>query len=175
MMKSALSLSLIGCALLLAGCMTDEHQDIKQWMQEASQGIKGRVPPLPEIKPFPIVSYEAGNFLDPFSAAKLVPENAASGDGLQPDLNRSKEVLEAYPLESLKMVGVIRERGRISALVRADDGVHTVKLGNYMGQNFGMILRITDTEIQLKEMLQEQDKNWTERTTVLQLQEQESK
>lgn len=173
-MKSALSLSLISC-VLLAACVADEHQDIKQWMQEASQGIKGHIPPLPEIKPFPIVSYEAADLLDPFNPLKLVPENTASGDGLHPDLERSKEVLEAYPLESLKMVGVIRERDRISALVRADDGVHTVNVGNYMGQNFGMIQRITDTEIQLKEMLQEPDKSWTERTTALQLQEQESK
>ncbi|WP_231913024.1 pilus assembly protein PilP [Sterolibacterium denitrificans] len=162
-------------ALLLVGCMADEHQDIKQWMQEASKSIKGKIPPLPEIRPFPIVSYDAGDLVDPFNSLRIETGKKGEGSGLRPDPNRYKEPLEAYPLESLKMVGVVREKGRTSAMVLADKTVHTVRLGNYMGQNFGMIVGITDTEIQLKELVQEQDSEWVERATSLQLQEQETK
>lgn len=161
--------------LLLAGCMADEHQDIKQWMQEASKNIKGRIPPLPEITPFPIVSYDAGELVDPFNSLRIETGKKGEGSGLRPDLNRYKEPLEAYPLESLKMVGVVREKGRTSAMVLADKTVHTVRVGNYMGQSFGMIVGITDTEIQLKELVQDQDSEWVERATSLQLQEQETK
>ncbi|MBV2235772.1 MAG: pilus assembly protein PilP [Sterolibacterium sp.] len=162
-------------ALLLAGCMADEHQDIKQWMQEASKNIKGRIPPLPEIKPFPIVSYDASDLMDPFNSLRIETGKKGEGSGLRPDLDRYKEPLEAYPLEALKMVGVVHEKGRISAMVLADKMVHTVRIGNYMGQNFGKVVGITDTEIQLKELVQDQDSEWVERATSLQLQEQETK
>lgn len=176
MSRNSLTLSVLA-VLLLAGCAADEHQDLKQWMQEASKDIKGRIPPLPEIKPFPIVSYETSDLIDPFNSGKIEPEKKASagGGGLKPDLNRYKEPLEAYPLESLKMVGVVREKGRTSAMIQADKAVHTVRVGNYMGQNFGMVVRITDTEVQLKELVQDPSNDWVERATSLQLQEQETK
>lgn len=174
MNRLSITLSMLA-ALLLVGCMADEHQDIKQWMQEASKNIKGKIPPLPEIRPFPIVSYDAGDLVDPFNSLRIETGKKGEGSGLRPDPNRYKEPLEAYPLESLKMVGVVREKGRTSAMVLADKTVHTVRLGNYMGQNFGMIVGITDTEIQLKELVQEQDSEWVERATSLQLQEQETK
>lgn len=158
----------------LAGCVSDENQDVKQWMVEAGADIKGRIPPLPEIKPFPIVSYEAESLVDPFNPLKIDPEKKGlTGGGLKPDLNRFKEPLEAYPLESLKMVGVLKEKGRTSAIVLADKTVHTVKVGNYMGQNFGMIVRVTDTAVELKELVQDPANDWIERPTSLQLQEQE--
>lgn len=174
MNRLSITLSMLA-ALLLVGCVADEHQDIKQWMQEASKNIKGKIPPLPEIRPFPIVSYDAGDLVDPFNSLRIETGKKGEGSGLRPDPNRYKEPLEAYPLESLKMVGVVREKGRTSAMVLADKTVHTVRLGNYMGQNFGMIVGITDTEIQLKELVQEQDSEWVERATSLQLQEQETK
>ena len=174
MNRSPITLSVLA-AFLLVGCMADEHQDIKQWMQEASKNVKGKIPPLPEIRPFPIVSYDAGELVEPFNSLRIETGKKGEGSGLRPDLNRYKEPLEAYPLESLKMVGVVREKGRTSAMVLADKTVHTVRLGNYMGQSFGMIVGITDTEIQLKELVQDQDSEWVERATSLQLQEQETK
>ncbi len=175
MSRAALTLAVMA-ALMLAGCAADEHHDLKQWMQEASKDIKGRIPPLPEIKPFPIVSYETGDLPDPFNAAKIEPEKRANagGGGLKPDLERYKQPLEAYPLESLKMVGVLKEKSGMSAIILADKAVHTVKLGNYMGQNFGMIVKITETEVHLKELVQDPSNDWVERAASLQLQEQET-
>lgn len=164
-------------AINLTGCAVDEHQDLKRWMQEAAKDIKGRIPPLPEIKPFPIVSYEGDDLIDPFSSNKIVSDRklAAGGGGLQPDMNRYREPLESFPLESLKMVGVLKEKGRMQAIIQADKNVYTVHAGSYMGQNFGMITRITDAEVQLRELVQDPNNDWVERATSLQLQEQETR
>ncbi len=159
--------------LLLAGCGGEEHQDLKMWMKESTKDLRGRIPPLPEIKAFPIVSYEASDLTDPFKPQKIEPERKGSGGGLKPDLDRRKEPLEAFPLESLKMVGVLQKGKMIHAIVLAGKAVHQVKIGNYMGQNFGIITNISENDIQLRELVQDAVGDWVERTSSLQLQEQE--
>lgn len=169
---------LLMTGLLLSACGADEHQDLKQWMQEASKGIKGKVMDLPEIKPFPIVSYEASDLVAPFKTSKIEPDKKMqgnSGGGMTPDFERIKEPLEAYPIEALKMVGLLKQGKMVNAIVMANKAAHRVKVGNYMGQNFGMIVDITDSEIQLKELVQDSSGDWVERTSTLQLQEQEAK
>lgn len=164
-------------SLLLSACSSDEHQDVKEWMKDASKDIKGRVLPLPEIKPFPIVSYDATDLLNPFSPSKFEPDKKTegSGGGIKPNFNRFKEPLEAYPLESLKMVGLLKQGKMTNAIIRADNKAYLVKIGNYLGQNFGMIVDITDSEVQLKELVQDSSGDWVERPSALQLQEQETK
>lgn len=161
---------LIAC-LGLAACGGEEHQDLKQWMKEATKDLKGRVPPLPEIKPFPVIAYDATDLVDPFRPSRIEPEKKAGTGGIQPDLNRRKEALEAYPLESLKMVGTIRKDKMVHALIQADRNVHQVKIGNYMGQNFGIVANITETEISLRELVPDSLGDYSERTSTLQLQE----
>ena len=166
-------------SLVLGACSTDDHQDLKQWMKDVTKDMKGRVKPLPEMKPFPIVSYEAAETTDPFNPVKIgpdkKPDGSGSGGGIKPDFNRFREPLEAYPLESLKMVGLIQKAKMLNAIIKADKTVHLVKIGNYMGQNFGMITQITDTEVQLRELVQDSAGDWVERPGTLQLQEQEMK
>lgn len=154
---------------LIAGC-SEDHDDIRRWMQEASRDLKGKVQPLPEIKSYPLASYEAGELIDPFQPSKIEPDKKPSG-ALMPDLNRPKEPLEAYPLESLTMVGTLAMDNMTHALVQADKTLHRVKIGNYMGQNFGMIVDITESEVVLKELVQEGSGGYVERTSALQLQE----
>lgn len=165
--------------LMLGACSSDDHQDLKQWMKDATKDMKGRVKPLPEMKPFPIVSYEAAEMADPFNPVKIgpdkKPEGGGTGGGITPDFNRFREPLEAYPLESLKMVGLIQKDKMLNAIIKADKTVHLVKIGNYMGQNFGMITQITDSEVQLRELVQDSAGDWVERPGTLQLQEQEMK
>jgi type IV pilus assembly protein PilP len=107
-------------AVTLTACSGDEHQDVKEWMADASKDMHGRVQPIPEIKAFPIVSYDAGDLPEPFSPGKVVPEKRTGGGGIQPDFDRPKEPLEAYPLESLKMVGVVRKNKVLHALIEVD-------------------------------------------------------
>lgn len=175
MKRFALMAALCG---LLAGCSEESHDDIRAWMEESTQGMKGQVKPLPEIKPSIVVAYEAAALLDPFNVQKIEPERkkgGGGGSGLTPDLDRRKEPLEQYPLDSLSMVGVL-EQGKVRyALVRADSTLHRVRTGNYMGQNFGVITAIETDGITLKEIVQDADGEWVERTSTLQLQEQEAK
>lgn len=173
MKRSSLSVA-IAC-LLLSACGVDEHQDLKQWMAESSKDLRGRVQPIPEIKAFPIVSYDAGDLVEPFNPGKVVPEKRVSSGGTQPDFDRPKEPLEAYPLESLKMVGVVRRNKVLHALILGGSMVHQVKVGNHLGQNFGVITAITEAEVRLKELAQDpsgQTADWVERPATLQLQEQ---
>jgi type IV pilus assembly protein PilP len=97
--------------------------------------------------------------------------NARRGGGIKPDLERRKEPLEAYPLESLKMVGTLMKGKMVHALVQADKTLHQVKIGNYMGQNFGIITDINDSEVKLKELVPDSLGDYAERTSTLQLQE----
>lgn len=164
--------TLLACLGLVA-CGGEEHQDLRQWMKESTKDFKGRIPPLPEIKAFPAVAYEAGGLLDPYNASKIEPERKAGGGGLRPDLDRRKEPLEAYPLESLRMVGTLMKGKMVHALIQADKNLHQVKIGNYMGQNFGIITNVSDSEVTLKELVPDSLGDYTERTSTLQLQEQQ--
>jgi type IV pilus assembly protein PilP len=162
----------------LSACGGEEHQDLREWMKESTKDFKGHVPPLPEIKPFPVVSYDAADLVDPFRPSKIEPvKKAGAGGGgtSQPDFDRRKEPLEAYPLESLKMVGVIQQNKMTHAVILAGKAIYQVKIGNYMGQNFGIVTNISDHEVQLRELVQDSSGDWTERTSSLELQVQEAK
>ena len=168
-------LALVALALLLSACGGDQHGDLKAWMKQATVGLKGRVPPLPEIKAFPIVSYDAADNLDPFKAVGIDPEKKQAGGGVKPDFDRRREPLESFPLDSLKMVGLLQRDKMRHAIIRAGNVLFQVKIGNYMGQNFGIVTDIKDNEVQIKELVQEPTGDWVERNSTLQLQEQEVK
>lgn len=169
---------ILGVTLALAGCDSSEHQDLKAELAGLTKGLSGKVEPLPVVTPYEPASYQAFDQPDPFGPAKiqLATKGAAvQGSNLAPDMNRPKEPLEAYPLESLRMVGMLNRKGAVYGLIRADAGVYRVRAGNYMGQNFGVITKISETEIALRELIQEAGGEWTERTSALQLQEGETK
>ncbi len=123
---------------------------------------------------FPVVDYDVMALVDPFQAVRLEPEKR-SGAANQPDRNRRREPLEAYPLETLKMVGMMMMNGKPVALVQADRTVHQVKAGNYLGQNFGVVTKITENDLTLKELVEDANGDWVERFSTMQLQEQETK
>ena len=163
-------------SMLLMACSNTEHEDLRQWMSETSKGIKGKIPELPQVKPYEAVPYDVGNLLDPFKPGKIGPDQKkGGGGGLQPDLDRPREPLEAYPLESLKYVGVMTRKGTSFAIVLVDGALYQVRAGNYMGQNFGVITQISESELKLKELVQDPAGDWTERESVLMLQGQEGK
>jgi len=160
-------------AFALAGCSSEEHSDLRQFVRESDKIPGSRIQPLPEVKPYEPSAYNAYDLTDPFKPRKIeLPKTTVKG-GLQPDFNRPREALEAFPLENLKMVGTLQQKGQTFALVRSpDSALFRVKSGNYMGQNFGRIVAITETEIKLKEIVQDSGGNWEEKEQALLLQEQ---
>jgi len=170
-MRRALALMLV---LLLAACGGEEFGDLKAELKEKTKDLRGKIDPLPVVKPYEPVPYKVYDQPDPFGPDKieLVTKTASSGGGaLKPDLNRPKEPLEAYPLETLKMVGVWQQPKSTFALVKADAGLFRVKVGNYLGQNFGLVTAISGNQIQLRELIQDAAGDWSERQSTLQLQE----
>lgn len=160
-------------SLALIACSSGDHEDLRKWMNESSKDIKGRIPPLPEVRPYEPVPYDAGNLIDPFKPAKIEPEQkeGGGGGGMRPDLNRPKEPLESYPLESLKYVGVLIKNKTGYAIIQSDSALFQVRIGNYMGQNFGVITKISEGEVGLRELVQDAAGDWVERISTLLLQE----
>ena len=154
-------------ALILVAC-GEGFADLRQFVKDSDKSVVRKIEALPEVRPFAPFAYEGFDLPDPFKPRKLaVKQNDSSG--LAPDMNRRKEPLEAYPLEQLKMVGTLSQAGVTYALVRAEKTLYRVKKGNYLGQNFGLITEITDTEVKLKEIVQDTAGDWTERQSVLPL------
>ena len=166
---------LIPAAVLVLGGCSSEIDELKQFVRDSDKGIPRRVEPLPAVKPFEPFAYEGFDLPDPFKPRKLSAPKEGAGGGVAPDLNRRKEPLEAFPLEQLKMVGTLTQNKETYALVRADKTLYRVKKGNYMGQNFGLITDVTDSEIKLKEIVQDSAGDWAERQSVLPLLEEPGK
>jgi len=161
--------AIICCAVgLLAACGGESHQDLRAWMQDQGKGVKGKLDPLPQVKPYEPFTYNAFDLPDPFKPRKIEP--AKGGSKLAPDLNRRKEPLESFPLESLQMVGTLQRGKNTYALVRTTDkDIYQIKIGNYLGQNFGVVVQISEGEVQVRELVQDGAGDWTERSSTIQL------
>lgn len=161
--------------LLLAGCGDGGVPEIQQWMSEVREQTRIVVPKLSEPKKFIPFLYQATSSIDPYSPKKLAialaKSNATTGGGLKPDMERRRDPLESYPLDSLRMVGTLQQSGLHYALLQADKLIVRVKVGNYIGQNFGMITGISDSAVDLKEIVQDSTGDWVERPAKLELQE----
>ena len=164
----------IAAVAVLASC-SSEIDELKTFVRDSEKGLPRRIDPLPAVKPFEPFTYEGFDLPDPFKPRKLTPPKEGGGGGLAPDLNRRKEPLEAFPLEQLKMVGTLSMNNEMYAIVRADKTLYRVKKGNYMGQNFGLITDVTESEIKLKEIVQDSAGDWAERQSVLPLLEEVGK
>ena len=158
----------VALAMLAASC-SSELDELKTFVRDSEKGLPRRIDPLPPVKPFEPFTYEGFDLPDPFKPRKLSPPKEGGGGGLAPDLNRRKEPLEAFPLEQLKMVGTLSMGNDMFAIVRADKTLYRVKKGNYMGQNFGLITEVTESEIKLKEIVQDSAGDWAERQSILPL------
>jgi len=174
MMRARTAIAL--AALLLAACAGEELQDVQAWVKEQDNMPRPRIEPLPEVKPFEAFAYTADKdgLLDPFRPRKIEAPRQTAGSGIRPDLNRPREPLEAYPLENLRMVGTLAQKGDIFALVKTpDNNLFRVRKGNYLGQNFGVITQIDEGSVKLREIVQDGAGDWTERASTLQLQEEQ--
>ena len=164
---------------LLVACGGGDHEDMKQWMREATKNLKGKIPPMPEIKPYEAAEYGAETLVDPFRASRIDPVGRQRGGGrLQPDFEARElrnNPLERYPLESLSMIGYLKIGSRPYAVIQVDQLVKQVRIGDYIGQDFGIVTQINDTEVTVRELTQDSGGDWNERTSSLLLQDRAEK
>lgn len=153
----------------LSGCAGGSMEDLQSFVAETGKDLQGKIEPLPEVKIYEPFTYNAFDLPDPFKPRKL---SSGGGGGMQPDLARPKEPLESFSLETLKMVGALSKDGVIRAVIKTpDNAVYHVRKGNYVGQNFGLVTQISDSEVTLREIVQDSAGDWSERTSALLLQE----
>lgn len=159
--------------ILLSGCSSDGLDDLREFVKNAHADRKPKIEPLPEIKPYEAFAYAAADLTNPFSATNLKPQSTQGlAGGPRPDMNRRKEPLEDYPLDGLKMVGTLSRGKQSWGIIQTTDGaVYRVQKGNYLGQNFGRITRVTDEKIDLVELIQGALGEWVEREASLAIQE----
>ena len=166
MKRLILTLLILG----LSGCGGSDMEDLEKFVAEAGRDMQGKIEPLPQVRPYEPFAYDAFDLPDPFKPRKLAI--GGGGGGLQPDLLRPKEPLEAFSLETLKMVGALEKKGLIHAVIQTPEkAIYHVHKGNYVGQNFGMITQITESSVLLREIIQDSAGDWSERTSTLTLQE----
>ncbi len=169
------------CVLLLialggSGCTASGEEELQEWMKEQRNAAKPRIEPLPEPNKFSPQAYNQAGSIEPFSNLKLTQalkrdSNQTSSNAalIAPELSRRKEPLEALPLDAVSMVGSLVKNGSTVALVKVDNLIYQVRPGNHLGQNYGLITKVTETGISLREIVQDAAGEWIERTAALQL------
>ena len=179
-MMRRLSFICLGLAgTVLVGC-GQSHGDLRQWMNNERQNAKPHVTPIDPPKPYVPLNYTRGGMLDPFDDKGLMRAIGAGGSvgdkatiptEVLFHMERRKEPLEAYPLDVMKMVGVLDRKGEQVALVTVDKLLYQIRLGAYLGQNFGKVTRITEDSVVLQEWATDATGEWIERESTLELQE----
>jgi len=159
---------IVGCALaLLAGC-TRGDAELREWVAREKAQPGAPIAPLPVLKTFETFEYSDQSMRDPFSPSL---DELPVGSGPQPD-KHPKEPLEAYALDSLRMVGSMGAGSALEGLIKDTEGtIHRVHGGNYLGQNNGKIVGITETHIDLVELIPNGTGGWMERHATIALPE----
>ena len=169
MMRTVFLLLLLIIATMMTACSSTDYSDLESFVKDSSNGLKGKVDPLPEVKLHKSFIYQAFDISDPFSPRTSDHTKNAS-NGISPDLNRQKEILESYPLESLSLVGSMQQDNAVFALIKSPDGIlHRVRKGNHLGHNFGRIETISEAEVNLTEIVQSGTNEWIEKQSALML------
>ena len=161
---------MLALCVLLSACSDGQGDDLDRFIRDAGNDMHARIEPLPEVKPYTAATYNADGILnDPFKARKIV----SSRSSMQPNMNRPREPLEAFPLESLKFVGSLsKEKLKYALILTPDNLVQQIKVGGYMGQNFGRVTEISEAGVTLKEIIQDElSGDWIERTSSIELQD----
>jgi type IV pilus assembly protein PilP len=169
----------VAAALLLAGCGDSDVKEVRDWMDQVKQETRPAVKPLSEPKDFIPYAYGAKEAVDPFSQDKLLSQLVKAAetapDPNKPDMRRPRELLEGYPLDTMHMVGTMQKAGVNYALVQIDRAVYQVRAGQHIGQNFGIVTRVGDDAINIREVVQDAAGEWVERLAKLELQSKENR
>ena len=176
------ALASLSIVVVLGGCANSEQEELTTWMQRERDSIKPSVEPIPEPSKFEPSTYGSEALVEPFSSEKLASilrsgQTLVAGKSalIEAELNRRKQPLEAFPLDTMKMVGSMNRKGQLVALIKVDQLLYQVTSGTYLGQNYGRVLNISENELTLREVVQDAAGEWIERPAALQLQEEVNK
>ena len=174
--RQALFIGMACSLLLLAACGSSDQEELQQWMRAQRDISRPKVEPLQPPTRFTPQTYTQESFIEPFSNQKLVQalkrdsnQTTSNAALIAPELTRRKEPLESMPLDNVAMVGSLTKAGQPVALVRVDNLIYQVRVGNYLGQNYGRITSVTEARVVLREIVQDAAGEWTERPATLQL------
>ncbi|MDQ6881137.1 MAG: pilus assembly protein PilP [Pseudomonadota bacterium] len=163
---------------VLCGCGSSDQDELQRWMTEQRAQTRPNVQPIPAPKKFAPQAYTQEAATDLFSNLKLTQalkrdsaQVSANAGLVAPELARRKEPLESFPLDAMMMVGSLVKLGQPVALIKIDTLLYQVHPGNYLGQNYGRITKVGETDLSLREIVQDAGGEWIERTATLQLQE----
>ena len=160
------SMLIIATAALTSACGSD-MSDLETYVAEVKARTSTAIEPIPQLKQYEAFTFEPDDRRDPFTQVQQVSSNVA---GPRPDLNRNREPLEEYTLDALRMVGTINTPAGTFALVKDPDNVvHRVTIKNHMGQNYGEIVGISETEVSLLELVPDGFGSWVQRPASLAL------
>lgn len=164
--------------VLVSGCADSGDEELRNWMAEQRNSMRPKTEVVSEPKPFVPQAYADAGALNPFDLRKLtsglkgdVVNPVTNSSLVAPELNRRKEPLENFPLDTMALVGSLKKNDKEAALLRVDKLIYQVNVGSYIGQNYGKITKITETELSVREIVQDAAGEWIERQAVLQLQE----
>lgn len=174
--------ALLALISVLSACTSSGQDELQVWMQNERNSIKPSVKPIPPPTKFEPQAYAGERSTPPFSIEKLTSAlignqstPVANAALIEPELNRRKQPLEAFPLDTMSMVGSLNRDGQLVALVKVANLLYQVRPGSYLGQNYGRVTKISETEVVMREIVQDSGGEWTERPAALQLQEEASK
>lgn len=173
-MSARIVMGMALASALLAGCGDSDVREVRDWMEQVKHDTHPSVKPLPEPKDFLPYAYGAKDTVDPFDPNKLLGElaraAATSNNPNQPDLQRPRELLETFPLDTMQMVGTMEKGGTRYALLQVDRSLYQVKTGQRIGQNFGVVTHVGEDAVDIREVVQDAAGEWTGRMTKLELQ-----
>jgi len=152
---------------LLSGCI-DSTADLEKFVAETQKRQRSFVDPLPEFIPYQSFTYRSDVLRDPFISQQQSQAKKSTKPGLTPDTQRRKEPLEQFPLDTLKMVGILEQNKTNWGLIQAPDGtIHKVLAGNHLGENDGKIISVSEQKISIKEIVNDGLGNYVSRDAAL--------
>ncbi len=161
---------LLTATVVLSACGEADRADLVDFVENAHKDRKPEIEPLPEIRLYEKFVYSASNLSDPFATSNLLPSSSGGGatGGTGPDTNRRLEPLEKFSLADLMLVGTIQHSGELWVIIKAPDGtVHSVTTGDHVGDNFGRVVKIANSRVELIEMILADGNRWVERGAFL--------
>lgn len=171
----------VACVVVLISWLSSvvtndpDFSDLTAYIQQVKSRPKGKIEHLPSVKtidPFIFNPKASRDPFKPFQQYSVDNKNEAVSSGLRPDMHRKKEALEAFPVDTLKMVGTVKRSNSLWALIKANDNtIYRVTIGNYMGRNYGKIINISANLIEIKELVSDKQVGWREQSVQLALTE----